>query len=181
MHRVERLDWQCAQQRVYGEMRRFRDGFTRDALDDIAQDVSFAMWRFSERHRNEGPMYKALRVIVQRQRWTAIRKASRVADCENVRKQSQDGFLQAEDACLRVDGVLVPVDWLLEQLRSELSRLCQESRAALLAFHEGMNCKQIAEQLGSTESAIKARLCRGREHLKKRIEDRVRVAGCFEA
>lgn len=181
MHEDGEDVWFGARRRVHDVLRGFRDGFTRDARDDLTQDAALAMWRFSSRHQQRSPIYAAMPTIVHRTRWAAIRKSVRRAAL--VAERPAPAYLSRpdRDEHVRVGGMLVPVDWLLCQLRAELGRLRERNRIALLAFYDGESCFEIAARLGSSVDAVRVRLCRARAQLKRSLEDRARAAGCFEA
>lgn len=175
--------WFGARRHVHDVLRGFRDGFTRDWRDDLTQDASLAMWQFSTRHQQRSPIHAAVPTIVNRTRWAAIRKSARRARAVMVAERPSPVYLsRAEhDEHIRIEGKLVPVDWLLCQLREELGRLRERNRIVLLAFYEGESCGEIAAKLGSSVDAVRVRLCRTRAQLKRSLEDRARAAGCFEA
>lgn len=181
MHEVGEDVWFGARRRVHDVLRGFRDGFTRDARDDLTQEASLAMWRFSARHRQDGPIYAAMPIIVNRTRWAAIRRSARRATYVAERPSLPYPSWPERDDCFRVGGKLVPVEWLVRQLRDELPLLRERSRAVLLAFYEGESCDAIAARFGSSADAVRARICRARAQLKRSLEERARAAGCFEA
>lgn len=180
MHGNGKDEWLGARRRVHDVLRGFRDSFTRDARDDLTQEASLAMWRFSIRYQQRSPIYAAIPIIVHRTRWAAIRKSIRRAAL--VAERPAPAYLSMpHDDHMRVEGKVVPVDWLLCQLRIELGQLRDRSRIALLAFYDGESCGDIAARLGSTSDAVRVRLKRARAQLKRNLEDRARAADCFEA
>lgn len=86
----------------------------------------------------------------------------------------------AEEACLRVGGALVPREWLLPRLLTQLARLGATNRRIVLAFYGGSTCLALGEHLGLSEEAVKVRLHRSRIVLRKRLEAMARAAGHFE-
>jgi DNA-directed RNA polymerase specialized sigma24 family protein len=181
MRDVEDKDWRRAHRRVRVALQGFRDGFTRDACDDLTQDVSLALWQFGRRHAAPEPIYAALPRILQRTRWAAIRRSNRHATLVAERYEDEFGAWPELESCMRIDGLLVPVDWLLDQLQQEVLELSDPSRSVLLSFYGGQSCKQIAERLGSSIDSVKVRIYRTRMRLKRNLEVRARAAGCFDA
>lgn len=181
MHEDGEDVWFGARRHVHEVLRGFRDGFTRDWRDDLTQDASLAMWRFSTRHQQRSPIHAAVSTIVNRTRWAAIRKSARRAAMVAERPAAPYPSWPERDEHIRVEGKLVPVDWLLCQMREEIGRLRERNRIVLLAFYEGESCGQIAARLGSSVDAVRVRLMRARAQLKRSLEDRARAAGCFEA
>ncbi len=180
MHEASEDVWFGARRRVHDALRGFRDGFTRDARDDLTQEAALALWLFSARHHKHGPIYAALPLIVNRTRWAAIRKSNRRAASVAEQQACSGSSFSERDDCILVEGKVVPVDWMLHHLRTELAKLRGRNRVALLAFYDGESCSQIAARLGSSVDAVRVRLCRSRAQLKRNLEERARAAGGFE-
>lgn len=85
-----------------------------------------------------------------------------------------------EESCLRVDGTLVPREWLLPRLLTQLARLSATNRRIVLAYYSGSTCLELGTHLGLSEEAVKVRLHRSRIVLRKRLEAMARAAGHFE-
>jgi RNA polymerase sigma-70 factor (ECF subfamily) len=61
----------------------------------------------------------------------------------------------------------------IKLIRKCISELNAEQRDAILLFHiMGFSIKEITENLTITEAALKNRLVRGRENLKKLLSDK---------
>lgn len=181
MHDGQGQDWRGEFRRVRDALSGFRDRFTCNEREELQQQAAVEIWRFCERHGQRRPVFAVVRTISSRTRWRAIQKAARDASCVRESEAPDYPDRRTVEPMLRVDGRAVPTAWLLAALRRELELLCSKSRSALLAFYEGRTCAQIAESLGVSKDAVKVRLHRGREQLKKGLEARARAAGCFEA
>ena len=174
--------WKHALSRAHTIMRRYQDEFTRGAREDLAQDATVALWRFTLRRASAGPLGKVLSTISWRTRVRAVQRANRrvdrVADGDCAAYACQE---PVAEPTLRVNGCLVPRDWLLDQLEAALGRLDGINRKILLAFYEGDSCAEIGVRFGISEDAIKVRLHRCRILVRKRPESMTRAAGHFEA
>src|SRR5262245_22925085 len=137
---------------------RWGDAFTRGERDDLAQEAALSLWRYVRARPTAPPLGAVVRTVARRTRLRALHLAFR-----GVRVAESDAALwpapgEAGPQCLRVEGALVPVEWLLPRLERALSRLRPTNRLIVLAFYGGCSCAELAARFRLTEEAVKVRL-----------------------
>ncbi len=159
---------------------RWDDHFTRDARDDLAQEAALAFWRWARGRPGRLPLRTAMQTIAWRIRGRALQNARRGGVVAEGDADAWPQDFDEEPPRVRVDGVLVPCDWLLPRLQRLLARLSSTNQRIVLAFYEGCTCAELAVRLGLSEEAVKVRLHRSRVILRRRLEEMTRAAGRFE-
>lgn len=126
----------------------------RDDIRDLYQNIAYALWESWPTLRNEEVMDSWVRRI-----------AINVAVSYSRNKSRQPKFVKFEDWMYNIvdeDAYDVPPEYI-----EIMERLDGESRAMLFMRLEGMNAKEISEELGITESAVSQRLYRIRKKIDK--------------
>jgi DNA-directed RNA polymerase specialized sigma24 family protein len=167
-------------------LRRWNDRFTRTRRDDLAQDAAVALWCFLQDHRDAVNGPAIVHTISRQARCRALKVAFRAGVAVAEGDLAADLAAQAmpqgtEQPCLRVDGMLVPREWLLVRLLPLLHSISDTNRRLVLAYYEGFSCSELGERFGLSEQAVKVRLHRSRAVLRRKLEGMTRAAGHFEA
>lgn len=148
---------------------------TRDPHDaeDITQEAFIDAFRAWDRFRGESLVSTWLYRIVINRSLMKLRKEKRS------RQMTQEG-LEDQDVVDWAEGPehAALTSELRHRLEDGIQLLPKELRAAVvLRDVQSLSTTEAAEALGITESALKARLHRGRLLLRKYLEDYVRVPG----
>jgi DNA-directed RNA polymerase specialized sigma24 family protein len=162
-------------------LRRWHDRFTSSRRDDLAQDTALALWRFLQDHRDAVRVPSIVHTISRRARCRALKLAFRGGAAVAEGGLAGDEQRRSDAACLRVGGLLVPRDWLLERLSALLGSISATNRRLVLGYYEGFSCAELGERSGLSEQAVKVRLHRSRTVLRRKLEVMTRAAGHFEA
>ena len=138
------------------------------AVDEILQEVSIAVLKQKSPLRDPNKVAPWLYQVAVRQSLMYRRKHGR-------RRNMQERYaarLQSEPLHTSLPD---PLDWLLANERRQLIRQGveqlnpKEAEILLLKYTQDWSYKQIAEHLGTTESAVESRLHRARKSLKQRM------------
>ena len=98
-----------------------------------------------------------------------------INECHKIIRKNQkvvslDGYQEEGRVSEAIDGFGQYSD-----LYESIMQLKEQERTSILLYYfEGYSIKEIAQCMDSTESAIKKRLVRGREHLRTLIKENVR-------
>jgi RNA polymerase sigma factor (sigma-70 family) len=162
-------------------LRRWSDPLTRAARDDLAQETAVAAMRQLVRQRDRGAFSAAVRTIARRLRSRVLRAEDRPLQgvAEGDLGEWPAPVLPPAPQLL-VAGRLVPQPWLLLRLDRVLTTISRTNRLLLLGFYEGFSCSELAERFGLSADAVKVRLHRCRQRLRRRLESAVRAADRFE-
>ena len=166
------VDWAAALQRHAHWLRRViltRLG-ERQAVDEVMQEVSLAAVAGAAPPRLDGPQVGAwLYRVAVRQTLLYRRRSGR-------RRKLVDAFARrlghADDAGA---GPPDPLRWLLSAERAGLVRQAiarlprRDADVLVLKYTEHWSYRQLAERLGTTESAVEARLHRARARLREEL------------
>ena len=124
--------------------------------EDICQNVFLKLWKCEKPFENDEHVDKWLTVVTINESKNFLRRASRIAPLEKEELLKQYSFENDEH---------------LDLVHAVMSLSEKESSVIQLYYYEEMTVREIADALGIKESAVKARLARGREHLKEMIGD----------
>lgn len=134
--------------------------------EEIAQDVFLTAWENLAKFRQESTLSTWLTGIAKNKCIQAFRNRGRrqiIASTfiEDIRYQSH------------VEGVVSPEDTMMDEAqREELARgmlkMREDERLLLnLRYHKGLPVAEVAELLGKSEAAVRKRLLRALERLRK--------------
>ena len=165
------VDWSAALQRHAHWLRRViltRLG-ERQAVDEVMQEVSLAAVASAAPPGADGAQVGAwLYRVAVRQTLLYRRRSGR-------RRKLVDGFARQGAAVTDGDVSPDPLGWLLSAERAELIRRAmarlprRDADVLVLKYAEQRSYRQIAEHLGTTESAVEARLHRARRRLREEL------------
>jgi RNA polymerase sigma-70 factor (ECF subfamily) len=137
------------------------ESMTREDIEEATADVFITLWRNAEKPR-EGKLKAWLGAVARNKAKNKLREL-----CE---------ALPLEDDCI-ADWFENP-EWLVSEreerqiVRRAVARLRQPDREIFLRHYYGIQpVAQISSELGLSESAVKLRLMRGREKLRKILEE----------
>lgn len=164
------IDWEAAMASHGRSLRlailaRVRD---RHAADEILQEVALAAVAQKSPIRDLARLGAWLRQLAVRQALLYRRgrgRRLRMVERQARRMESRDGESISAD----------PLDWLVRDeraglVRSALSRLPpRDAEVLLLKYLEGWDYRTLADHLGTTTSAIEARLHRARAKLRDEL------------
>ena len=134
--------------------------------EEIAQDVFLTAWENLAKFRQESTISTWLTGIAKNKCIQAFRNRGRrqaitVAFVEDIRYQSH------------VEGAVSPEDKVLDEARREglalgMSRMREDEQLLLdLRYQKGLPVAEVAELLGKSEAAVRKRLLRALERLRK--------------
>lgn len=134
----------------------------RATAEDISQDVWVKIVKLASAYRGEGSVKGWLLTIVRNQSISHLRSHKRMAtvDAQGISENETVGFdpKETENTLLR--------GFELSKLKKSMDELPEEQRLALLFFvSENMSYEDIARELATTESAVKALIFRARKTL----------------
>ncbi len=138
------------------------------AVDEVMQEVALAAVE------QKAPLADPAKVAPWLYR-LAVRQALLYRRRTGRQRKLVDRYAQRELSAGKPQNPPDPLQWLLaterrELLRRALDRLPQrDSEILLLKYTEDWSYRQIAEHLGTTESAIQARLHRARGKLRQQL------------
>lgn len=138
------------------------------AVDEVMQEVSIAVIKQNSPLREASKVAPWLYQIAVRQSLMYRRKHGRR---RNLHQRYAEN-LQAEPTKPQTPN---PLDWLLANERRQLIRQGieqlnpKEAEILLLKYTQDWSYKQIAEHLGTSESAVESRLHRARKSLRQRM------------
>lgn len=151
--------------REHGRMLfRIASGYTRTAAarDDLAQEMSVAVWKALPAYRGDG----ALKAFIAR--------TAQFAALDHVRKRSNrfdddaiDENFESHD--LRPDE-LAGQSQRRQQLLQAVRGLPAGQRECVVLVLEGFNNREIADILGMPANTVDQRLSRARQHLRTTLE-----------
>jgi RNA polymerase sigma-70 factor (ECF subfamily) len=151
----------------------------QDAVDDVMQEVALAAVRQAASLPVAEKLGPWLYRVAVRQALLYRRKCGR-------RRKLIDGYSRLQTPMEEDARSPDPLQWLLAEERSRLLRAALErlprrdKEILLLKYVEHWNYREIAEHLGTTHSAVEARLHRARQRLRAELaaveegDDRVR-------
>lgn len=156
---------------------RWRDGLTRSAAEDLAQEAVLEAWerRDTLRHRDRWASF--VRTISRRRRCRAIEKHLRLQFASLDADDDMQRHLAFEDrppACFSVGARRVPLHWCLGELGGMLRRLGPLNERIVRSYYEGFSCRELAERYSLPEETVKVRLHRSRSRIRREFEGRIR-------
>lgn len=138
-------------------------------VDEVLQEVSLAAVA------QRAPMTDPSRVGS----WLyglAVRQALRYRRTQGRRRKLSDRYASASRSRLEAGPEAAdPLDWLLATERDQLVRRAvdelppRDRELLLLKYTEDWSCRQLADRLGLSESAVEARLHRSRAKLRAKL------------
>jgi RNA polymerase sigma-70 factor (ECF subfamily) len=157
---------------------RWKDRFTRNLRDDLAQEAAVEVWRCRERVRHPARLDAFVRTVSRRLRCRAMREQAREA--VRLHDRSVWDRVSADDrrSVLRIGSEWRDARSMLEFLEQAMARLSTLNRQLLRGFYEGFSCSELAERYGIPESSVKVRLYRSRRRLRTDFAARSFGAGC---
>ena len=164
------LDWAAELQRHRSWLRTVIAARCKEpqAVDEILQEVSVAVVKQDAPLRDASKVAPWLYQVAVRQSLMYRRKHGRR---RNMQKRYAES-LRAESTQTHSPD---PLDWLLANERRQLIRQGveqlnpKEAELLLLKYTQDWTYKQIAEHLGTSESAVESRLHRARKSLRQRM------------
>lgn len=132
--------------------------------EDIAQDTLLKMWSLGDRlgtYRSA----EALAVVIARNLCIDMMRMRRV-NCPDIESLSDEASLQEADSSLIAAETAKETDAILRAL--------PESQQIMLRMRhiEGMEYRDIAEMLGTTEGNVRTSLSRARQRVKNLFKER---------
>ena len=122
--------------------------------EDICQNVFLKLWKCPSSFESDEHIDKWLTIVTINEAKNFLRRASRIAPLEKEELLKQYSFESDEH---------------LDLVSAVMSLSGKESSVIQMYYYEEMSVREIAEHLKIKESAVKARLARGRAHLKEMI------------
>lgn len=172
------LVWRGALRDANDWLRRCRDDWTRQNLDDLAQDSAIAAWRWGGRMRHRERLWAAVQTIARRLRGRGRRRNERsVVVCAQDAVDS--AVCEARDDApptFAVAGRPLAAEALRPWLRTALRALSPLDQQLLRDFYEGAGCAELAARHCRSESCVKTRLHRARRRVQHHVEACVRAA-----
>jgi RNA polymerase sigma-70 factor (ECF subfamily) len=151
--------------RVYGLA--FRLVGDSAEAEDVAQEAYLRMFRGLAGFREEAQFETWMHRIVTNCAMTALRRRGRFG--EVLREEAEDVPVPDRAVALAADR---------DELSRALALLPQGQRTVILLKDVyGLSCREIGEELGIEEGAVKVRLHRARRRLKESLEEGERRAG----
>lgn len=158
------IAWRAA----YAFLRRFRDAFTRNEREDLAQDVALTLLRDPRRVREPARIAAYSRTVARRLRCRRIERLLRLRTVPLL--QADEPAAPRGPAMLTIAGGLRLPRWevfdLLEQALDELSPL---NGYLVRARYEGFCCAELAARYGLPIEGVKRRLFRARARVRRRL------------
>lgn len=124
--------------------------------EDICQNVFIKLWKYEKEFESNEHLEKWLTVVTINEAKNALKRAKRILPLSGEAISGCYSFDRAEQR---------------ELFEAVMALSEKESSVIQLYYYEEMSVKEIADALGIGESAVKARLSRGREHLRNKIGD----------
>jgi RNA polymerase sigma factor (sigma-70 family) len=146
---------------------------SRDAVDEIVQEIALAFFRSDSRPSKLDGIAPWLYRVAIRQTLLYRRRAGR-------QRRLQQRFVQ-DVPPQEHDGRSDPLDWLLagerrDVVRAAVQRLAtKDAEILLLKYTEDWSYRDLAEHLGASVSAVEARLHRARGRLRAELERMIDV------
>ncbi|TXS21692.1 sigma-70 family RNA polymerase sigma factor [Streptomyces sp. adm13(2018)] len=140
----------------------------RDAgqAEEVAQDVMIEVWRTADRFRPERGTAKAwVLTLTHRRAVDRVRSVQASKD-----REVRAGMLETDQD---FDQVAETVERLDERRRVHrcLAALERHHRVPLvLAYYQGMTCREVAHSLSSPEGTVKSRMRKGLDQLRACLE-----------
>lgn len=158
---------------------RWPDHFTRNAIDDIAQETAVEVWRCRDRLHGLERFEAFVRTVCRHMR------------CRMMRRQRHDRLVSLED-CPDLDWILaetvpsherivvagrrIRTAWLAEQVEEVLARVPPVNRCLVREFYRGSSCLELAERYQLAPGSVKVRLFRSRRRIRKEFVGRAKRA-----
>lgn len=140
-------------------------GCPRDLLDDVSQEVAMRIW--VKRHLYSDGSLKAWIAMVAERVWFNYHKTKIASEPQMVRlsQLADHGDSPVQDADF-YPAAPSPEDAMI--LKVDLAKLLTSAEHELLMLElEGLTHRQIGAQLGASEAAIRSRLFRVRDKLRR--------------
>jgi RNA polymerase sigma-70 factor (ECF subfamily) len=138
------------------------------AADDVLQEVALAAARNGPRLGDASKVGPWLYRVAVRQSLIHRRKAGR-------RRKRHEALRQQAESAAEAAESHDPLEWLLRRERRELVRSAmgrlddRDAQILVLKYAENWSYRQIAANLGVSESAVEARLHRARQKLREAL------------
>jgi RNA polymerase sigma-70 factor (ECF subfamily) len=138
------------------------------AADDVLQEVALAAAKNGARLGDASKVGPWLYRVAVRQSLIYRRKAGR-------RRRGYDALRQQAETAVDAAESHDPLEWLLRRERRELVRRAmgqlddRDAQILALKYAENWSYRQIAANLGVSESAVEARLHRARQKLRNAL------------
>jgi RNA polymerase sigma factor (sigma-70 family) len=155
----------AARRAAFEYLKHFRDAVTCNDRDDLAQEVVLILLRDAPQLRDPHRLEAFSRTVARRLR------CRRLAQQWRQRTFDIDGVAPAfarQATELRLGaGLRVPRDWLFARLEEALAVLPPLSGRLVRARYEGFCCAEISARYELPVQAVKRRLHRARERLRR--------------
>jgi DNA-directed RNA polymerase specialized sigma24 family protein len=155
---------------------RWRDAFTRNAADELAQQAVVEAWRRAATLRDLRCLNAFVRTIVRRRRWRGLRWHVRErADSIERNPDLAELLVAPQESCetFAIGGRRISKRWLLGHVDGAIARLSALNGRLLLDHCEGFSCAELADRHGLSEEAVKVRLHRSRRRVRGELESRI--------
>ncbi|MDL2319770.1 sigma-70 family RNA polymerase sigma factor [Alistipes sp. OttesenSCG-928-B03] len=136
-------------------------------VKDVVMDAFLAIWNKELTFPNRLALRSFLYTAVHNASMNMIRHTSRQGLHHKRMAEQQRASYDDEDYIL--DRIEDEVMWRLLSAIEELPSEC--SRVFRMSYLEGRNIREVAEALGIAENTVRAQRARGKELLKKRLQD----------
>ena len=157
-------------------LRRWRDQWTRNQREDLAQETAIRFWCQSPRLARPGALRGYVRTIARRCRCRGLlrhlREVQRTIQADECVGRSATSA-RATGPQVFVGGRLVPVAVLREEIGPAIAALPTLNGHLVRAFYEGFSVAELSARYELSEDCVKKRIHRSRARLRKMLEERV--------
>ena len=163
---------------------RWRDRQTSNSVDDLAQDAVIEAWLRRDTLQRPDRWPAFVRTIARRCRYRTLQTRMRLPTLSlDADTRLGDELVESEfePHRYRVADEWVSAHWCLEELDDVLEQLSPLNRHIVRRYYEGFSCSELAERYGLPEEAVKVRLYRSRNRIRREFEGRVDQAAEGEA
>lgn len=154
---------------------RWRDRWTRNEREDLAQETAIQFWRQSPCLAGPGPLRGYVRTIARRCRYRGLMRHLRESgvslDADDRVRESLASPRRAPRT-IAVAGRRVALAVLRDQLGGAIAALPSLNRHLVRAYYEGFSVAELSAQYELSEDCVKKRIYRSRCRLKKMLESR---------
>ena len=157
-------------------LRRWRDQWTRNQREDLAQETAIRFWCQAPRLARPGALRGYVRTIARRCRCRGLLRYLREThvslDVDETLRRSLAGAHPPGPA-VTVGGRRIPIAVLRDEIGPAMAALPSLNSHLVRAFYEGFSVAELSARYELSEDCVKKRIHRSRARLRKMLEERV--------
>jgi RNA polymerase sigma factor (sigma-70 family) len=154
-------------------LRRWRDHWTRNQREDLAQETAIRFWKQAPRLARPAALRGYVRTIARRCRGRGLRRYLRETHVSLEADDSLRHSLVASPPAGRavaIGGRHVPFAWLRDQVGCAIDALPSLNGCLVRAYYQGFSVAELSARYELSEACVKKRIHRSRAQLRKLLE-----------